>query len=151
VGAAGEGVDLLGGVGMKKRTRGIKEKLWTTKRDARTRGIAWQIKDADALELFTLPCDWCGSEPQPFNGIDRRNNEKYYRKSNALPCCWDCNRMKRTLTEKQWQRFCECVFMKYYADQGPIDYAAVVDAAAEAEAAAFDEHMMRSAKALQDV
>jgi hypothetical protein len=105
----------------KKRVRGIKEKLWTTKRDAKKRGIAWQIKDADALELFTLPCYWCAREPAPFNGIDRKNNERYYRKSNALPCCWDCNRMKRTLTEKQWRAFCEQVFMEFYKNDVPFD------------------------------
>jgi hypothetical protein len=58
------------------------------------------------MELFTLPCYWCGADPKPFNGIDRQNNERYYRKSNALPCCWECNRMKRALTAKQWLAFC---------------------------------------------
>ena len=73
------------------------------------------------MELFTLPCYWCGSEPARFNGIDRRNNERYYRKSNALPCCWDCNRMKRTFTEKQWRAFCDRIFEEFYRNDVPFD------------------------------
>jgi hypothetical protein len=91
---------------MAKRIRGAKEKLWCTKRDAKKRGISWQIKDADALALFTQPCRYCESEPQPFNGIDRLNNEKFYRKSNSVPCCWTCNRAKSAMKEMEWIGLC---------------------------------------------
>ena len=92
------------------KQRGLRSHLWCAKRDARNRGIAWQIKDADAIPLFTQPCYYCGRLPNPVNGIDRRNNEKFYRKSNALPCCWPCNRQKSATRESEWLAHVEGIF-----------------------------------------
>jgi hypothetical protein len=99
-----------------KRLRSLREHLWYAKRDARNRGIAWQIKDEDALPLFKQPCHWCGAAPNPANGIDRRNNELYYRKSNALPCCWPCNLAKRKMRADEWATFVHRITRKIFAD-----------------------------------
>jgi hypothetical protein len=112
---------------MPKRIRGLREHLWYAKRDARNRGIAWQIKDQDALALFTQECFWCGAVPAPVNGLDRKNNERYYRKSNVVACCWPCNRAKGAMKERMWAALCERIALKYWND----DYAAL--------AASFEE------------
>jgi hypothetical protein len=95
--------------------KGPRSYLWYAKRDARNRGIAWQIKDADALPLFTQTCHWCGAAPDPVNGLDRRNNERYYRKSNTLACCWPCNSAKRKMTEDEWAAFVHRITRRTFA------------------------------------
>lgn len=44
------------------------------------------------------------------NGIDRLDSEKGYVKENCVPCCWDCNRMKQTLTEQQFLKKVEQIY-----------------------------------------
>ena len=78
----------------------LRGRLWNAKRDARNRGIAWRLTDAEAMGLFQGDCYYCGA-PGP-GGIDRRDNEPFYRPSNAVSCCWKCNRMKSAMSEKQW-------------------------------------------------
>jgi hypothetical protein len=129
-----------------KRVRTIREKLWTTKRDAAKRNIAWQIKDADALRLFEMPCHYCEAESEPgkFSGIDRKNNERYYRKSNSVPCCWVCNRAKCTMTHEQWLGLCQRIGV-VFMDRVYIDFLGSDDAADEARK---EEYVREQASAL---
>jgi hypothetical protein len=89
-----------------KRKRGPRSLLWCAKRDAKKRGLKWLLGDHRALALMTQPCYWCGEPAAPYSGIDRLNNESFYRAANAVPCCWPCNRAKRTMTAEEWIRFC---------------------------------------------
>lgn len=61
------------------------------------------------FEISQMDCIYCGSKPNnkycppsigydtPFiyNGIDRLNSDFSHIKTNIVPCCWNCNRMKR--------------------------------------------------------
>lgn len=56
------------------------------------------------LSIALMPCHYCGEFDTKFNratgafvkinGIDRKNNEKYYKIENSLPCCISHNKMK---------------------------------------------------------
>jgi hypothetical protein len=89
-----------------KRKRGPRSLLWFAKRDAKKRGLKWLLGDQRALELVKQPCHWCGTPPNPHSGIDRVNNEPFYRAANAVACCWPCNRAKGTMIGAEWLRFC---------------------------------------------
>ena len=47
--------------------------------------------------IISQSCYLCGKESDDFhtNGIDRIDNNIGYEKNNVLPCCGDCNYMKR--------------------------------------------------------
>lgn len=77
------------------------------KNNALKRNILWDLNDADALELMAQNCHYCNKEPSNvcitykdrylYNGLDRRNNELFYRKNNVVPCCTRCNFLKGTM------------------------------------------------------
>lgn len=77
-------------------------------RNAKERGIDFNLNDIDIQELIFKNCDYCGSPPSnnikglPYSGIDRINNEETYYKENCIPCCRDCNLMKRDLTQEKF-------------------------------------------------
>ena len=99
---------------MTHRKRGLKSQLWFAKRDARKRGLAWHIADKRAMKLMQQPCHWCSAPPNPYNGLDRLNNEPFYHASNIVPCCWRCNRCKGTMTAAEWIRFCASVVSRRF-------------------------------------
>src|SRR5438270_2042990 len=73
------------------------------KKDAKARGITFELTFEEFVRLINSPCHYCGSEPTRRTiGVDRRNNEPYYRWDNALPCCQACNFAKGRMTEKEF-------------------------------------------------
>lgn len=64
--------------------------------------------------LITDRCFYCGCYPKmtkfcqgyklrvPISGIDRINNENWYGVDNCVSCCWTCNKMKNTLTQRKF-------------------------------------------------
>lgn len=69
------------------------------KREAKKRGLAWELDRDFARHLLFCRCYYCGaSPPDPdegyLNGIDRVNNNRGYVRGNIVPCCWICNQMK---------------------------------------------------------
>lgn len=61
------------------------------------------------FNLIIQDCHYCGTSPKNMradykgltvkrNGIDRKNNNRGYLKSNLLPCCKICNRAKREMS-----------------------------------------------------
>lgn len=80
------------------------------------------IENQLTLEQFSLlinqSCTYCGANPrivnhllsnkhakrQPIkaNGIDRKDSKMGYTIENCVSCCWDCNRMKGTLTVEEF-------------------------------------------------
>lgn len=46
------------------------------------------------MAIVSQPCHYCDTVGNPFVGIDRKNNEPYYRVENSLPCCKRCNKAK---------------------------------------------------------
>ena len=81
----------------------------------------------DQFKLLTsLPCHYCGTEPQQvsgsrkkgqksdwgnyrYNGLDRVNNEAGYENANCVPCCWMCNQTKGSKTSLEYTQWLDRV------------------------------------------
>ena len=85
-----------------KRTRWSVNARYTNYRaDAVARGLSWDLTIEDCESLFIENCHYCGRSPEELvslMGIDRKDNKRGYHIGNALPCCWLCNRAKKTDT-----------------------------------------------------
>lgn len=66
---------------------------------ARERGLVWELSAADALALLERSCSYCGEEG---GTIDRVDSDIGYVVGNVVPCCLDCNMMKRDTPLALW-------------------------------------------------
>lgn len=99
--------------GITDEAHAINESFNHYRQSARKRGIAFHLAKEEFRALVLRPCHYCGAppramwlsfrkvrnskrrpEPVLMNGVDRLNNERYYRVSNCVPCCGDCNQAK---------------------------------------------------------
>lgn len=75
---------------------------------ALARGYSCAITLEDVARLMVLPCHYCGIDGGnldarrfrsfKYNGIDRVDNKRGYEQDNIVPCCWNCNRAKGSMT-----------------------------------------------------
>lgn len=65
--------------------------------NAKKRGYEFALTLEDIKEYWKQPCYYCGS-PVETVGLDRVDNTRGYFKDNVVSCCWDCNRIKMTMT-----------------------------------------------------
>ena len=85
------------------------------KKSANKRRYKFILSEKTFRELTSSNCYYCGIEPSQiydngtngngnyvYNGIDRVNNDVGYLKKNCVPCCKDCNRAKRTMTQEEF-------------------------------------------------
>ena len=97
--------------------------LYTTYKgkDARDRGLCFELTFEQFQSLITKPCHYCGSgligefkrhdwEPLRYNGIDRVDPSKGYTIDNVVPCCKHCNRAKRERTYKEFRDWIRQVY-----------------------------------------
>lgn len=81
------------------------------KRNARIRGIKFNL----TLEQFSLfwqqPCHYCGDEIETI-GLDRIDSSGDYCVDNIVPCCSVCNFMKRQLSQDGFIEHCEKIVNK---------------------------------------
>lgn len=61
-------------------------------KEAKRRGLVFELSPRVAAILFTDPCAYCGHTPA--NGIDRINSKRGYILENCVSCCHRCNTMK---------------------------------------------------------
>lgn len=79
------------------------------------RGLTFDLTEEQFRELVSRECFYCGAPPTEFrrvsgtmvsvclaNGIDRVDNAIGYVLDNVVPCCFDCNHAKATLTQEQF-------------------------------------------------
>lgn len=71
------------------------------KRGAKRRNYIFELTQSDFEKLIKSPCYYCGEAPKKYNGIDRFNSQLGYTISNCVPCCEQCNFMKRDYDIKQ--------------------------------------------------
>ena len=78
--------------------------------------------------LVLQDCWYCGLEPnncrgkhraiglsrENLSGVDRIDSTKGYTVDNCRPCCEDCNKAKRRLTEKEFLELIERIYVKHY-------------------------------------
>ena len=84
------------------------------KRNARKRNLKFFLSEAHCLYILKQPCHYCGRQPFNkinqkysngefiFSGIDRVDSKKGYSMSNVVPCCKDCNNMKKDLSQENF-------------------------------------------------
>jgi hypothetical protein len=82
------------------------------RRRAKKKKWKFEITLDEFKEITSKNCFYCGEIPRarrsmgrekricwpPANGIDRVDSDSGYIKSNILPCCYVCNRMKNAMT-----------------------------------------------------
>jgi len=81
-----------------RKRRPIHMRVKLTRNQAKSRGYDWEITEKFAAELVQDNCSYCGSSPDPLNGIDRIDNTIGYEESNVVSCCRRCNRAKDVMT-----------------------------------------------------
>jgi hypothetical protein len=79
----------------RKRDHPDIHRFLSTKSGAGARGLAFELPKALGLDLITDACFYCGTPPEPVNGIDRVDNGKGYIEDNVVSCCTRCNQIKR--------------------------------------------------------
>ena len=78
------------------------------KYQAKKRGYTFEISYEDYLALANKPCYYCGSV-ETKHWIDRKINNMGYTKTNSVPCCELCNKMKSHREERTFIEHCKKV------------------------------------------
>lgn len=76
------------------------------KRNAKKRGIRFEITKDEFLVYIGKSCMYCGTKAR---GVDRIDNKKGYVVGNIGPCCGVCNHMKKDLTENEFKKHCKMI------------------------------------------
>jgi hypothetical protein len=85
--------------------------------DAQAKGRAFELTLEQFVAIIEQPCYYCRRTPEEqVIGVDRRNNEPYYRVENSVPCCKPCNLAKRTMSAKDFMALAEAVTVESYSD-----------------------------------
>lgn len=67
------------------------------------KNLFWDLSVEDFARITSSKCTYCDRIPAQksrsytYNGIDRQDNTKGYSLSNCVPCCKECNFIKRDL------------------------------------------------------
>lgn len=90
------------------------------KRNAKRRGIEFNISRCDFLSILKRKCLYCGepysmSQKSPngiinYNGVDRIDSSLGYSKENLAPCCKQCNSSKGSLTVSEFYDYINRVY-----------------------------------------
>lgn len=85
------------------------------KRSAEKRNLKFNLTTKQFRNLTKSNCYYCDREPHRiikgqgktsgdyiFTGIDRIDNSKGYTVKNVVPCCFDCNNAKKTLSQNDF-------------------------------------------------
>jgi len=71
------------------------------KSTAAHKDLSFEFSESTFLALASLPCHYCGIEAGPstfnVNGVDRVDSSDWYRMSNCVACCSECNMAKRSM------------------------------------------------------
>jgi 5-methylcytosine-specific restriction endonuclease McrA len=82
----------------KKIPRDIIQRYRGYRRKARKTNMHFSIDLVDFYDLISEPCFYCGSNGEPYIGVDRVCPKLGYSHENTVPCCMACNRAKFTHT-----------------------------------------------------
>jgi hypothetical protein len=74
------------------------------KKAAKQKHREFSISCEDFVRLVKASCVYCGRTPAAANGmgLDREDNAKGYILSNCVTCCETCNKMKLTMSTKEF-------------------------------------------------
>lgn len=83
------------------------------KRGAKKRNYIFELSYLEFEKLIQQSCYYCGEKPKKYNGIDRFNSKIGYVLSNCIPCCEQCNFMKRNYDIKEWFNHMKIIISKW--------------------------------------
>ena len=78
--------------------------------NARLHGRIFEIQKDVFCEMINKNCFYCGVEPLPRNGLDRKDNNSGYTMDNVVTCCETCNRAKLQMSENEFLNWIERVY-----------------------------------------
>ena len=78
--------------------------------NARKRDIEFFLNKEDYAKMILSSCVYCGEEPKPVNGVDRKNSDLDYIPENCVPCCKICNRAKNVLSVEEFTTWVHKVY-----------------------------------------
>lgn len=103
------------------------------KRNAKSRGILFELTKEQLKELIKQDCYYCGNpplntvrsfngrainyqwrEPVNYNGIDRVDNSMGYTLDNVVPCCYMCNWAKREMSQEQFKNWIKRIYIHLF-------------------------------------
>jgi hypothetical protein len=87
-------------------------RLANYRQGAKRRGLLWEIDKELFFDLTTSQCFYCGTMPDPLNGIDRVDNAIGYVFGNVVSCCVDCNRAKGIRSRREFETWARAVSEK---------------------------------------
>ncbi len=91
----------------KKENSGILKLERTYKKSAKLRGYSYELSYESFKSMTSSPCFYCGCMPSKvsikqsregaylYNGLDRKDNKIGYTPANCVPCCYECNFLKK--------------------------------------------------------
>jgi hypothetical protein len=71
-----------------------KGKYSSYKSNAKQRDMSFLLTFEQFMNFWQEPCSYCGDKIETI-GLDRKRNEIGYQVDNVIPCCTECNLMKR--------------------------------------------------------
>jgi hypothetical protein len=89
----------------------VHERIGTYIRNAFIKGLDWKLTNEQASEMMTQKCTYCGylDLDVRLNGIDRLYSDQGYIFENCVPCCKDCNYMKRLYDPQTFIEKCKVI------------------------------------------
>jgi len=77
--------------------------------DAEKRNIVVNLTEEEFNNIKKLPCKYCNkkTEINHSNGIDRINSSENYNIKNCVPCCANCNYLKRSYSVDEFLNKCK--------------------------------------------
>jgi hypothetical protein len=106
--------------------------LGSYKRQAKARDLVFELDIETFRALTSSDCYYCGTPPSQvwcgstsaringnytYNGIDRVDNDRGYVDGNVRPCCGQCNRSKRDLTEAAFLAWLARAYRRLHAQE----------------------------------
>lgn len=99
-----------------EKVRTYNKEFWNTPRGSYrsilNRSKRWDdavISLDEFVEIISNPCTYCGEDEKRI-GVDRADNSRGYSIENSVPCCANCNYMKKTLTREDFLSHIEKIF-----------------------------------------
>jgi hypothetical protein len=89
------------------------------RRNARYRGVPFELTLAQFYCLTKEKCFYCGSPPLNFirkyihNGVDRVDSDKGYIIGNVVPCCKRCNISKSSMTVENFKKHVDLIYTNW--------------------------------------
>lgn len=107
----------------------LKNKLYYSyKKGSKQRKLEFDLSKDFFFSKVFQNCFYCNKEPSnilfyskgsdrkiKYNGLDRVDNTKGYIESNIVPCCFQCNKAKQTLSTQDFSKWISDVYDNFVA------------------------------------